>query len=224
MSEAKAIAWYAHGYAVWVGGALVLVGVGWMLALLPRWARALWSRLRGEAYVPWELLRRSLGLAGAGTLVILGSATLAVERGLGDFQSYTQPTLAGRLELRMSREAIQASWSEPGGSWVQSWQMGCSRLSLEGEFVDWHRTARLLGLRNRHRLAGGRLSCPGIRAPSAGAVTARFRPPSPTWEALRRWDRWVPVMRVERRNSPALHVEEGSWRVFVTPGGYALAE
>jgi hypothetical protein len=94
---------------------------------------------------------------------------------------------------------------------------------LEGEFVEWSRLARLAGFRDRHRVVAGRLSCAGDGGPAAGEML-RFRPPNRTWERLRRYDRLLPFVRAERRDSPLLRVRGGSWRLFVMPAGYAFSE
>jgi hypothetical protein len=179
------------------------------------------------AYVPGELLKANLWMVAGAALVAVGGAAIGVEWGLREFQSFGDPTLAGRLELQAAGNRRAAVWSDASGNWSRSWKSPCPRFLLQGEFVEWAALARRAGFRNRHRVAASELSCAadGTEAGKAGGVEAvRFRPPSRTWEILRRWDRFLPMVRTERRLSPALQVASGSWRVFVMPGGYVFSE
>ncbi len=224
MFESAAPAWYAHGYAVWSGGALAGIG-GWMLLRGARaWPGAWWRRVRGVAYVPGELSRVHGWLLAGCAMGILGAGSLAVEWGLRAFQSYDHPVLAGRLDLQAGSGGWTASWSDAAGRSSQSWPPACPRLTLEGEFVEWSRLARAAGFRNRHRVVAGALACADPDAPAPSGSPARLRPPSQAWEILRRWDRYLPMLRTARYRSPALKVRSGSWRVFVMPDGYVFSE
>ena len=223
MTDLEALAWFEHGYAVPAGAAIGLAGICFALWVLRRWPGALWRRVRGQAYVPWELFWTSLGTVSALLFAALGAGIVAVEHGLEDFQSFEDASLAGWLHLERNRSSIRALWQEPTGTWTQSWITRCPRLGLEGEFINWNHLAHTMGFRNRHRVVAGLPTCPE-GAPDPGAVRQRFRPPSPIWERLRRWSRWIPVLTAERRGSPSLRAKEGTWRVFVTQGGYAFAE
>ena len=223
VTDLEALAWYEHGYAVPAGVAIGLLGTFLALWVLRRWPGALWRRVRGQAYVPWELFWTSLGTVSVLLVASLGAGMVAVERGLEDFQSFEGASLAGWLHLERNRSTMRALWREPAGTWAQTWTTRCPRLGLEGEFIDWNRLAQALGFRNRHRVVAGLPSCPEETL-NPRAVRERFRPPSPTWERLRRWSRWIPVLSAERRGSPSLRAGDRTWRVFVTQGGYAFAE
>lgn len=224
MTDLTLPGWSSHGYAVWSGAAAGALGVWVAWRGVRAWPGAAWRRLRGVACVPGELTRSHLWLLAGLALALVGAAAIGVEWGLRGFQSYREPALAGRLDLQVNPERVLAVWNDGAGRATGFWSPPCARILLEGEFVEWSRAARAAGFRDRHRVAAGRLSCdPESTAHGAGAPL-RLRPPSPTWERLRRWDRYLPVLRTERRESPALRVESRSWRVFVMPAGYAFAE
>jgi hypothetical protein len=183
-----------------------------------------WRRARGVSYVPGDLAAAHLWLLCGSFLALCGGGAVALEWGLRDFQSYRDAVMAGRLDLETGPgRHPRAAWSDRSGRSTGAFRTACPRVLLEGEFVEWSRPARSAGFRDRHRVVAGRLSCAGAGSPSAGE-TLRFRPPSPTWEILRRYDRFLPFLRTERRDSPPLRVRGGSWRLFVMPAGYAFSE
>lgn len=195
-----------------------------MLALGARaWPGAVWRRVRGVAYVPGDLTRVHLWIALGLLLALAGTAAVALEWGLRDFQSYGEPVLAGRLDVQAGPQWVAAVWSDSAGRRTRSWSAPCERLVLEGEFLEWGRAAHLAGFRDRHRVSAARLLC-GADTAEAGGAEGRLRRASRTWEALRRWDRFVPGMSTSRRVSPTLRVSSGSWRVFVMPAGYVFSE
>jgi hypothetical protein len=189
--------------------------------------------------VPGDLAAAHLWLLAGALLAACGGAAAAVEWGLRGFQSYRDATLAGRLDLDAGEgRPARAAWSDLAGRRAGEFRTSCPRIVLEGEFVEWSRLGKLAGFRDRHRVVAARLSCAGSAGPAPGGAPAadggtgvaapgeilHLRPPSRAWEALRRYDRFLPLLRAERRQSPPLRLRGGSWRLFVMPAGYAFAE
>jgi len=225
-------AWYTQGYAVWTGALVALIGVWGAWRGARAWPGALWRRWRGVAYVPGELFATHVWILCGLITAACGGAAVGIEWGLRDFQSFESPRAAGKLEVEASPERVVAVWIDAGGKWSQAWAPACAaRLALQGEFVEWSRFGRLAGFRDRHRVTSASLSCgstesAGSSADGAAAKAgrARWRPVNRTWEILRRWDRFLPILSAGRRESPAIRAADGSWRVFVMPGAYVFSE